>query len=191
MNLNYLYLKIYSTVINLTPFEIMVSDSHRYCYDFVISNYNQDDISEVNIINVDFHHDMYEHGEDLDCGNWLLKLSQEIPCKCIWVRREDSDDEIYHLSETNISLESTIDLHRIEEFNYDLVFICRSGMWSPPHLDKKFIAVFKDLLIKIDPHDCIVYAEPNIFESRYDENTIKELRKQKEQIRNIQNNILQ
>ena len=97
---------------------------------------NIKDDEDLELINIDFHHDMYVTGGDtLDCGNWLRFLADIKPnAKITWVRREDSQVEslggsfpYYH----------TTDITEVQgEFDY--IFLCFSSPWTPPHLMAKF-----------------------------------------------------
>ena len=126
--------------------ETMIVDSHRYAYDFIKDYMFQHDYDSVNLVNIDFHHDVYDFGTDeVDCGNWLRILMKDLEdsdSKFTWVCREDSDDLRLEL----FDLEKTTSLDIIDEDDWDIIFICRSGMWSPPHLDKNFMDCFKWLL---------------------------------------------
>lgn len=119
---------------------ILIADSHREISK-LFDNIKEDE--ELELINIDFHHDMYvTGGENLDCGNWLRFLVDIKPnAKITWVRREDSDvdslmgDFPYH---------HTTDISEVQG-EFDAIFICFSSPWTPPHLYDKFlemIAVF-------------------------------------------------
>lgn len=120
----------------------IIYDSHKFMYDEVISSTEVG--QPIRIINVDFHHDMYENDYDeVDCGNWVNCLYENENFrkthKCDhywWVAREDSDR---HPEYKDYLTEITIDnLKDFEGFDCDLLFICRSSVWSPPHLDGEF-----------------------------------------------------
>ena len=51
---------------------------------------------------------------------------------------------------------------KIEETPWDMVFICRSAMWSPPHLDNVFIKKMNPLK---DKTGCNVFED--VLEDRY------------------------
>lgn len=125
---------------------IIIADSHKHIFDSVSKAHKK--AQPVTIINVDFHHDCYGENNSsvVDCGNWVtqlfvnkenrlnMDLSQS---KYYWVKRDDSDDleKSYEWCHT-ISID---DMKSLEEFPFDLLFICRSGVWSPPHLDNEFL----------------------------------------------------
>lgn len=121
--------------------KVLFADSHREIAKF-FSEIKPEE--ELEVINIDFHHDMYITGGDtLDCGNWLRFLVDLKPdAKIKWVRREDSDVEslsgvfpYYHT--TNISE---------VQGEFDLIFLCFSSPWTPPHLfnDYKVMSMILD-----------------------------------------------
>lgn len=114
---------------NLKGGRVLFADSHREIEKF-FSEIKADE--ELELINIDFHHDMYvTGGNTLDCGNWLRFLVDLKPdAKITWVRREDSDIEslsgdfpYYH----------TTDISEVQG-EFDLIFVCFSSPWTPPHL---------------------------------------------------------
>ena len=116
-----------------TPKKLLVADSHREIEKF-FKDIKQDE--ELELINIDFHHDMFiTGGNTLDCGNWLRFLVDLKPdAKITWIRREDSDTDSL-LGE--FPYHDSTDISEVQG-NFDLIFICFSSPWTPPHLHKKF-----------------------------------------------------
>jgi hypothetical protein len=89
------------------------------------------------VYNVDFHHDCYGKKDELNCGNWgrILRKSGMID-RLVWVRRADSDSV-----PVGVGRRSGVEgfIRAFKDVKIDAIFICRSGMWSPPHLDSAFI----------------------------------------------------
>jgi hypothetical protein len=115
------------------------SESHVYIYDFI----KRLEWVNVEIINIDHHHDMYSYNNsDINCGNWLTSLINEGICtKAVWIKNEDSCEG--DMKECDI-----LTIHKdikkaLKITNYDAVFLCRSRTWSPPHLDTRFISLMK------------------------------------------------
>lgn len=155
------YLQIVSSCVK----EVMVVDSHKYAYDFILDYYKDSSYSGVNLVNVDFHHDVYTNGDKVDCGNWLSKLFKSLEytdSSYTWVSRKDSDISSIDESIKELSITNSLDI--VQEYEWDLVFVCRSAMWSPPHLDKFFKKYF-EWLTRLEG----VYTkyEKGIFKSRY------------------------
>lgn len=118
----------------LTPRRVLVADSHREIEKF-FSEVAPDE--DVELINIDFHHDMFvTGGNKLDCGNWLRFFADIKPdAKITWVKREDSDHESLF---GKFPFNETTDITEIQG-EFDLVFICFSSPWTPPHLYEKFL----------------------------------------------------
>lgn len=115
--------------------ECMIACSHKSIYDFT-KPYFQDKKPNL-IYNIDMHHDMFNENPKLDCGNWIGHLQKEHPKTAIkWVCNP--------ISETCYGLDKRFQpllLHSISDItdtDFDLVFLCRSDSWLPPHLDSKF-----------------------------------------------------
>lgn len=143
-----------------SPTYMVVTDSHRYCYDFVKTIYDESQFDGINLMNVDFYHDMYLHGFTLDCSNWLYRLRNTLPdINHIWVHHPSSDLDVTLLG----MLPKLCDnIKSIYEYDWDAVFICKSSMWSPPHLDDEFSDLFQKIASKRN-----AICEPGIFNSRF------------------------
>lgn len=51
----------------------------------------------------------------------------------------------------------------IDETPWDMLFVCRSDMWSLPHLDNEFTKIFKPLM-----DDKSGQVQKGVWDSRYD-----------------------
>lgn len=137
-----------------------VADSHRHAYDFIMEHTFFDE--EFEVYNIDFHHDLYNYrsaDERVNCGNWGTILREDRPnMKYVWVKCEDSDTMTIGDVEVDVD---TIDFKEFSKLflnktgrgigsHFDHLYLCRSAMWSPPHLDEFFIKAAK-LLIKHCP----------------------------------------
>lgn len=91
--------------------------------------------TNINITNVDFHHDYYHFftgGQSYNCSNWLRRLLEERPFTAVkWVRRSDS--ETVTLSGA-FPYYMTTKIKSALEKDYDYIFVCLSPEWTPPHL---------------------------------------------------------
>lgn len=110
------------------------ADSHKWlwqCAREICEHKNQSAV----IVNIDFHHDTFiSDSTKVHCGNWLRHLLDEGKVKeAYWVRCADSNMEQIHQR----LCETTLD--EVLRGQYDLIYICRSGWWTPPHLDSVFI----------------------------------------------------
>ena len=152
---DYEHLCRYFSSLDKAPFELMVTTSHIDAYNFLNSFIKGNKAFEIT--NIDFHHDAYpcrkEHqrnstmqqkicsrnGKSVDCGNWLTAVLQERRnAEVRWVAREDSDTE-FAMADKEASKRIRIITHEEALMDsYGAIFICRSDMWSCPHLDEKF-----------------------------------------------------
>lgn len=112
----------------------LVAQSHIHCFDFIKEHYGAGKYSSCRLYNVDMHHDLFNDNEELDCGNWIGHLKEEIPTDVTWIANPISK-KIYGLQEFDIIKE---DLSVLKGKQFDLVFLCRSDAWLPPHLDDYF-----------------------------------------------------
>ena len=118
---------------HLRPDKVFIADSHKDIAELFPLIDPEDDLE---VINVDFHHDNYiSSGDKLDCANWVRHLKIQRPNTEIkWIKREDSDSNSL-LGE--FPYEQTEDLNTIEG-GFDYVFLCFSPEWTPPHLRSYF-----------------------------------------------------
>lgn len=148
----------------LTPkTQVMIADSHKYIFPFLSSNVSPGET--IKLYNVDFHHDIYDNNlTELHAGNWLHFTAKEFSKKSsyTWIKRKDSDldtiDKSFPLRQV------AEEFSELENVEWDYIFLARSGMWSPPHLDPLFAQSFSFLKEKNHTE-----LEIGIFESRYDE----------------------
>lgn len=155
----------------------LITDSHKHLYEMVSKSLKKG--QPLNIINIDYHHDCYGSAQlpEVDCGNWMIQMVENRHNKLVspqevsytWVKRNDSDcGEFSNRFDWGKSV--SIDfLKSIEGFTIDLLFICRSGVWSPPHLDEAFVQMTKTLVA--DLSHC--QFESGIEETRYTEQFVK------------------
>ena len=146
----------------------LVADSHKHIFNFIMENTDPDEYFEV--YNIDFHHDLYDFqtsgGERVNCGNWATELRKERPKMSYkWIHRKDSDcyqnDEVVDAELMTFSAFSVEFLRGIAD-DFDYLFLCRSSVWSPPHLDKKFVRAVKALMSQ----NCICQYEVGIDKPR-------------------------
>lgn len=97
------------------------------------------------IDNYDAHHDCYKSAQEaaedgyLDCSDWTLKFwSSHLSIEWIypdWMdKRRVEEDCPRHLIPSRRYSDFKSDVRP----NYDAVFVCRSGAWTPPWIEKQF-----------------------------------------------------
>ena len=151
---------------------IVIADSHEHIYDFVKDSYCDGNSINIEVYNIDFHHDVYNYesvidDENVNCGNWLRALiDNDIISSAYWLCRNDSDKR------GNDGYCAIITLEELPRENFDLVFICKSSSWTPPHLDEFFV----DYLVTPVFQNRSRYEgafQKGIDKSRYDDNFIE------------------
>lgn len=115
--------------------DALITQSHKDIYDYILSRVKGK--KHIDLVNVDMHHDMVNDNENLDCGNWIGKLVEAHPNTSVrWVANSISE-EAYGLG--NALKEHILhSLKEIENEDFDYIFLCRSDVWLPPHLDNYF-----------------------------------------------------
>lgn len=136
-NLNYIRKLINKQEIK----KVYIADEHTGIYSLIVSRSLTEDKKDINIINIDAHHDVYCSilGDDweLFCGNWLLKLYQKeyLKVDSTWIGHDIS----YEFGIAPYIDCQTTNLNIIKNNKFDMIFICKSAYYTPPHLDKYFI----------------------------------------------------
>ena len=89
---------------------------------------------EALITNLDAHHDCgYNSNPKVECGNWAVdkdRIKEYHLCYPTWRKDEGEGTPQREPDSIIIGLPELAD--------YDLVFVCRSGCWTPPWYDTKF-----------------------------------------------------
>ena len=159
----------------------MVVNSHKHLYDFIKDTYDQALYDGVDVYNFDMHHDMFttdlieKDGQveyqikDLDCGNWASHVKKDFNGVIHWVCNEVSDE----LYPSDLPDEITKDYTCIRDIQFDLVFLCRSDVYSPPHLDEYFDEMRK----VIQSYYTTTWLEQGIQEPRDITEHVQEMRK--------------
>jgi|GEM_PF-4903146 len=104
------------------------------------------------LIHFDAHHDLYSKGA-LNCGNWVYHLAKKYPnLKVLFVHPKWAMNEHLSSAKEDISKDIlkevdikyiTYDKLPVINQNIDKIFICRSGVWVPPHFDPIFETMVK------------------------------------------------
>lgn len=136
-------LKILKSILHKNkPYIAMIQNSHIHCYDFILDYlYNKPNIKGVELYNIDMHHDIFNRNPELDCGNWIGMLRDQIlmshqQLKVTWIANKTSKDAYAIPQNLENIIKYTLDC--ISDKEFDLVFLCRSDPWTPPHLDGEF-----------------------------------------------------
>lgn len=124
-----------------TSCSVMITNSHKHIYDFILES--RDD-EAIRLVNIDMHHDMMNENPNLDCGNWIKHLlNEEIErgneVNMAWIANPISLETYGLEDELKGMVKNSID--SIKGKNFDIIFLCRSDTWTPPHLDKYFTEI--------------------------------------------------
>ena len=152
--------------------EAFVADSHKWAYDFIMNN--TEPYEEFEVYNIDFHHDLYNYqtrGGEVNCGNWGTILRRDRPnVKYKWVACETSDkmsgDDIIDVE--TYTMEEFRNLFRDISEDFGFLFMCRSAVWSPPHLDNKFVRAVKSIKCYCTIEEGIIKPRPYEIPSEFD-----------------------
>ena len=119
-----------------------IAESHEKAYPFFANGGNPH-----LLIHLDAHHDLYSKGT-LNCGNWLYHLAKKYhQLKVLFVHPNWALDEHLSSAEKDISKDIlkevnikyiTYDQLPVLNQDIDKIFVCRSGVWVPPHFDRVF-----------------------------------------------------
>ena len=128
----------------------------------------------INIDHLDMHHDIFSDNQDsLNCGNWLSFIKEEMNTNVTWIANPISK-EVYGLDGKEFDVVRT-DLKEIQNHTWNMIFLCRSDNWLPPHLD----GYFEDLAGFLARIGGEYWVEEGILKSRWTkkyQNSIAELR---------------
>lgn len=188
--LDELYRKLDRYADTNTP--IMVSDSHRYMYGFTTALSSLHDM--VHVYNIDFHHDLYgivKGDNDVDCGNWGNWLYERggvgEDSSYVWVSREDSDGPEGGMPGY---ASRCVGIQGLELPDHiDGIYICRSGVWSPPHLDSGFIQMYTRVMATINPENSLVSISGDVEQPRWDDTFAEMVESQREVNAMVMNSI--
>lgn len=90
------------------------------------------------IVNVDFHHDLYFGSSHLCCDNWCTLLKNKNQFKYFWVKRKDSVTTTFGEEvDANILSFSKL-LCLIKSGCFNTIHLCRSDLYTPPKFDPYF-----------------------------------------------------
>jgi len=151
---------------------MMIAESHAQAYQFF------KEMQSNVMIHIDAHHDMYDDNDEITCGNWLANLTKVKQGMEIyhvvpkweqeWYSGIKTKDEMFKKISSAIGNEikqraviKHLFFEDLPKFNdvVEGIFFCRSGSWTPPHLDQDFIDMLKVFVVStgILPSNIIEY----------------------------------
>lgn len=136
-----------------TNIPTMICNSHVHIYDFIKMHFDPNKYNKLDIVNIDMHHDCFNKNKALDCGNWVSHVRKYIKnTNLTWIAQPvglaayDLDKDFSSHIKTNINT--------IKNKEFNLIFLCRSDNWLPPHLDPYFALLTNEL--QTVTHDILV-----------------------------------
>ena len=157
---------------------IYIEDSHKWLGDIVCSS---DKL--VELYNIDFHSDVYDSIVTMDCGNWLRYADMcsggegSIYTWVLWEGESDRGEwDRWNSVGKKESLGSIGDIEGLCSW-WDVVYICRSSTWSPPHLDSYFRELVMEGIMGKDSIDGIFASKDILLERSIDNSYVKHLGK--------------
>lgn len=152
---------------------VFVHKDHRHAYDVFNQYLRRNDT--VTLLNVDAHPDTENGSRKLGSHNWLrlfMGIHREKGNRFLWL----SDDGYKRECPEGLSAFTDINSSGIRDVPWDIIFIARSDMYCPPHLDGRFIDVFRTFLKGRKSYKMV---QPGVWKDRYGygfEGIVKELR---------------
>lgn len=116
------------------------SENHGHMINVVKCIRNDYDYSELEVTNIDFHHDYSYSGSSPRCDNWVRLLKEKEPNTVLnWCKRPDSVTTSFGEDVCKVAPISVISFEKvIENLSngvYDYIHICRSDLYAPPISD--------------------------------------------------------
>ncbi len=129
---------------DMPPDHIIIAESHLS----LLQAIQEQDIKDLEVWNFDAHHDLGYGMKEANCGNWALKAVEEgyiSSYKLVYPSWRYSHPEAEIPRLPGLDFEHFYEIPDIRG-SIDVVFICRSGSWTPTWCDAhwcKFINEFK------------------------------------------------
>lgn len=126
---------------------VLITNSHVHIYDFIKKHMKKHD--GLRVVNLDFHHDAYDRTDELNCGNWVNFLDREFSLEYDWVTSDcgwNAAGKKPGILEGRPRFRSISEFRKVNpRFKPDIIFICRSDVWVPPHMDSQFLSFAFDV----------------------------------------------
>ena len=133
--------RFWDVLLNGPPAHLVIAESHLSMIDA------RRDYHDAKVWNFDAHHDLGYGMKEDNCGNWArraFELGHISAYTLVYPKWRLAEPEAELPVPEGLDFECTYDVPKIE--NIDMVFICRSGSWTPTWCDTewlRFISYFK------------------------------------------------
>ena len=136
---------------------VLVTNSHVHIYDFIHNVMRDNDSITLNLTHADMHHDMFNDNYEIDCGNWIKFITEEYDTHLTWIANPISKSIMGVENDKRFNIVKT-DFNDLVPEKLDAIFLCRSDIWTPPHLDPYFAQLLNFLcetFNNVKGEDCI------------------------------------
>ena len=141
--------------------KVGVAESHAYILPML------ENLEFDLLINLDAHHDFYAEAPPVDCSNWGTHLWDTRPnSKFVWVEpRWRAEDERHGNHVRPVTTTRWEELRRLRSASLVALFACRSGCWTPPHLDEQFNEMMRPFGLELPEREVNWEAVANLTKS--------------------------
>lgn len=133
----------FDKVVKGEPKKIVIADTHRDIVDLLKQFYSLNGKKIEEVVNFDAHHDYgYNQEVRLDCGNWA-KLCKKLYSKyTLYYPKWRKENKEGNIGKMRFTPKYGLPRKAVE---FDVIFVCRSGSWTPPWADDDFILFVSQL----------------------------------------------
>lgn len=152
--------------------EVIAADSHVRIFSVITDALEHRKLltgthpGPIDLAHIDDHHDSrpLDTPDQVDCGNWVTALhKQRLIHSVKWYCNDESSTECI-----NKKVEVRKDLNEaLAQGPFDIIFLCRSGAFVPPHLDDAFAQLCAACTTSASRADKPIMFMDNCFVSRY------------------------
>ena len=99
------------------------------------------------LFNFDAHHDLFNRDEKVDCGNWVWHVMRSgYVREACWVLPKWLSPMAYDKPVATVKRAGLADLFQSPRVHVESIFIAQSPAWVPPHFDKHFEHLCRQLM---------------------------------------------
>lgn len=119
------------------------SENHGHMLNVINHIRGDYDYTELEVTNIDFHHDYSYSGSSPRCDNWARLLKEKEPNITLnWCKRPDSIITSFGENICDVAPINMVPFERVIENMskgvYDYIHVCRSDLYSPPIADIQY-----------------------------------------------------
>lgn len=176
----------------LNPQAICVSESHAAIVEFVESVWPKR-LGGIELWNFDAHHDSGYGQDKLECGNWVLSLVKKDTLREYtlvypdWRKAEpEGGFNPNKFQRCHVRTMYASDFKKVANNDIRLLFVCRSGAWTPPWEDGRWLSLLEAIGDQYPAeYRTKAYQEMALHPREFDEAKAIEVMKQFETMRRV------